>query len=719
MTNHKYEMTISLNVLNHLGLNLYSNIPAVLSEVVANSYDADATRVDVSIDAHTGTVTIRDDGHGMTRAQVNDRFLNVGYERRSDAATRQSPKGRAVMGRKGIGKLSLFSVANEVEVYTARDGERSALRMTIAGIKSALNDPSGEPYHPDELDEGVIDFSDGTTIVLRSLKKGLSKTASGLRTRLARRFSVLGEEQGFQLFIGTSEVTIEDRDYFHKLEYVWIHGDEAYASAIADRCKNATAFPKGVVSIVPVAFANNDEGVAGGVDAVADPGGEEPELPSFSISGWIGTAKSVSALRDVDTKDNLNKVSLVMRGKLAHEDLLEEFNENGLYASYLIGEIRADFLDDDDQDDIATSSRQRIIEDDPRYAGLMKWLRGEISRIGAHWLDLRNQQGRDTALDNPLIAEWFKSLGKNTKKKAERLFGKINQLTIDDPKERNELFAQAVLGFENLRYRDNLDSLDDLDPEDLQKFVKIFGDISDIQAAMYHQTVQQRLEVINKLMENVEANVLEKVLQKQLFENLWLLDPGWERATDRSVEERVSVAFADVESKLSDEEKKSRIDIRYRRTGGINVIVELKRADVRVDTNKLIAQVEKYRRALRVYLRGAGISESIETVCVLGSEPTDWADMDSRQENQNVLKAKNIRVVQYEQLLTDAQAAYRDYLDAQADVGRIQTLVMELAAQVDPDDRVEDALDQPSETAQRVDVSTANLSDVANVPAVV
>ena len=42
----KYQMTINLNVLNHLGINLYSNVPAVLSEVVANAWDADATNVD-------------------------------------------------------------------------------------------------------------------------------------------------------------------------------------------------------------------------------------------------------------------------------------------------------------------------------------------------------------------------------------------------------------------------------------------------------------------------------------------------------------------------------------------------------------------------------------------------------------------------------------------------------------------------------------------------
>jgi len=45
MAAHEYELSIDLNALNHLGINLYSNVPAVISEVVANSWDADAENV--------------------------------------------------------------------------------------------------------------------------------------------------------------------------------------------------------------------------------------------------------------------------------------------------------------------------------------------------------------------------------------------------------------------------------------------------------------------------------------------------------------------------------------------------------------------------------------------------------------------------------------------------------------------------------------------------
>ena len=56
----KYQMTINFNILNHLGINLYSNVPAVLSEIVANSWDADATKVDIEME--NGKITITDNG---------------------------------------------------------------------------------------------------------------------------------------------------------------------------------------------------------------------------------------------------------------------------------------------------------------------------------------------------------------------------------------------------------------------------------------------------------------------------------------------------------------------------------------------------------------------------------------------------------------------------------------------------------------------------------
>ena len=102
---NRYQMTISLNVLNHLGLSLYSNTPAVLAEVIANAWDADATEVHVDFDRFDNTITVTDNGVGMDEADINTKYLYVGYQKRdSTKAPLKTRAGRLPMGRKGIGK---------------------------------------------------------------------------------------------------------------------------------------------------------------------------------------------------------------------------------------------------------------------------------------------------------------------------------------------------------------------------------------------------------------------------------------------------------------------------------------------------------------------------------------------------------------------------------------------------------------------------------------
>ena len=111
-----YEMTVDLNVLDHLADGLYSSVAAALTEAVANSWDADAETVHIVINIEEDNITILDDGIGMNTKAVNERYLRVGYRRRDESDT--SLANRPVMGRKGIGKLSLFSIADRINVHT-------------------------------------------------------------------------------------------------------------------------------------------------------------------------------------------------------------------------------------------------------------------------------------------------------------------------------------------------------------------------------------------------------------------------------------------------------------------------------------------------------------------------------------------------------------------------------------------------------------------------
>src|SRR6185312_1074605 len=185
MAVHDYELSIDLNALNHLGINLYSNVPAVISEVVANSWDADAENVWIAIDKNQGEITITDDGQGMCKDDINRRYLKVGYRKR-DELTHTPLLRRHVMGRKGIGKLSLFSIADTIEVRSAKpvSGKLSLNGFEMNGPQIAKVIEQGNPgvkYYPTPIKPATITITKGTEITLRDLKKDVSQSKMFLR----------------------------------------------------------------------------------------------------------------------------------------------------------------------------------------------------------------------------------------------------------------------------------------------------------------------------------------------------------------------------------------------------------------------------------------------------------------------------------------------------------------------------------------------------------
>ena len=634
-------MKLSLNVLQHLGLNLYSNVPAVLSEIVANAWDADAATVRIKLDKALSHIIIEDDGIGMSRNDVIDRFLFVGYQRRTEQPG-ATHRGRSPMGRKGIGKLSLFSIANEIVVETASDGQATALRMRLDAVRQAIDTQKGE-YQPEELSSTNVGFERGTRITLRELRKRQTiSTAEGLRKRLARRFSIIGPSHGFSITVNDSEVTARDRGYHHALQYIWTYGDQ---SKVTSLCKELDEKPK---HREPTFTASNGE--------------------KLKVDGWLGTVHESKQLRD-EHGENLNRIAVFVRGKMAQEDLLGDFTERGIYASYLLGELRVDGLDTatgsdaDHDEDSATSSRQRIVEDDPRYVALKKFVGDELKHIQQKWSELRVQAGARTAMEIPEIKDWIENLPRDVSRKAKSWLGRLNRLNVGDVGEQRQLLRQAVLGFEFHHRNRNLENLESISDENIEAVIRMFHDLDILETTLYGQIVQQRIAVIRHLQNKVDKNAKERVIQKYIFDHLWLLDPSWER-TEASVvmEARVGTLFSEVNADLSSEEKNARLDIKYRKTAGKHVIVELKRPDRRVSVFDLSKQIEKYRSGMLKILEEMNRREPVEFVCLLGRAPIEWENPGGQTTVEQTLNGVNARYVSYDELLQNAFQAYSDYL---------------------------------------------------------
>ena len=146
------------HIVQDLGLNLYTTLPRVLAEFVANAHDADSPEVDVRMDfeairaarealraegdteseplaerelqSHLA-LTITDNGHGMSREEVQERFLIAGRRRREEEGTERSPGRRILMGRKGLGKLAGFGVGKRMVVTTRREEDDYATRIEL------------------------------------------------------------------------------------------------------------------------------------------------------------------------------------------------------------------------------------------------------------------------------------------------------------------------------------------------------------------------------------------------------------------------------------------------------------------------------------------------------------------------------------------------------------------------------------------------------------
>ncbi len=661
----KYKMNISNTVLYHLGINLYSNIPAVLSEVVANSWDADATNVYVEIERDQ--ITITDDGQGMTLNDINKKYLLVGYPRRIHNEAVTDRYKRKVMGRKGIGKLSLFSIAETVKVETLKDGEKNGFVMSKQKIDNHISEKNEQPYEPESLSQPEIELTEnGTRIVLTNLKKRISKAHSNyLRKRIARRFSIIGTEANFNVFVDGSPVEITDRDYFHKIQFLWHYGDgsEKYINL----CNNLEN-PK------------HTEKRDGTIEVTDE---DNIESLTDSIKGWIGTVRKPKELTDGDEgiNENLNKIVIMVRGKLAQENILDDFRQSGFYTKYLIGEIHADFLDMDNLDDIATTSRQEIIKDNPRYDALKTWIKKELFHIRDQWDEWRSEKVKNDVEQIPAIKEWLDELKPKERKQAESLFSKIGKVHLDNDENRNQLYIHTALAFENLLYKKSLDQLDKISIETLPTFLEILGNFDDFEASLYYQIIQKRLRIISALKDKVEDNAVEKTIQKFLYEHLWLLDPSWDRATETPyMEQTVKKEFEDIDAKeiLTDPELNGRYDIKYKMTAGKHVIIELKRANRKLDQYDLLRQVEKYGEALRKIVRATGKNEPVEIVCLVGQELVQWSDAEQRERSKKTMEQQNVRVVLYHELIEDAYRTYNSFLELRHEHGKVYRLIKNL-----------------------------------------
>jgi hypothetical protein len=177
------QFTVDTHLFRELGALLVGRDSTALVELLKNAYDADATIVRVDgqklDEPGKGTITVADNGTGMTLDRLHNAFLRIA-SRAKDIAIPASPRlHRRFTGSKGIGRLAAHKLAQILEIESIAtdpttnkvlEGFRAVIDWNAIESVETLTDipPRSvqiERFSPRATARG------GTTIILRKLRR--------------------------------------------------------------------------------------------------------------------------------------------------------------------------------------------------------------------------------------------------------------------------------------------------------------------------------------------------------------------------------------------------------------------------------------------------------------------------------------------------------------------------------------------------------------------
>lgn len=377
MENKEFTFELSLSILNHLGRNLYRNFVTVLGEAISNSWDADANNVWIYIDKDNQKFVIKDDGEGMTADDFQDKFLTVGYSKRTDNGMLSLISKRPYIGAKGIGKLALLSCSQKVSIISKTiDTEYTGGVIDNTGLTKAIDDNLKPKEYPlEEIDLSIFSgflegHKKGTVIVFEKLNEDIKNTIPYLKKLIALYFRFSLVDSSFKIFVNNDEVKLDDlKDFSENTEFIWNINkiEDPYIKTLT-KLKNE-----------PLVINN-----------------------ALNFKGFIATVEKPRNLKISGTEEKVG-VDLFVNGRLRERDILKhlpDFSTRHI-ASYLYGQIHFDELEEEGYDRF-TSSREGVVSGDLKYASLTKVLKEEIlNTIGDKWDELRLDRGEDGDDENP------------------------------------------------------------------------------------------------------------------------------------------------------------------------------------------------------------------------------------------------------------------------------------------------------------------------------
>ncbi len=224
------EFRISAELKNIIGQDLIVNDQVAIFELVKNSYDAHATRVDIIFAENK--ITIKDNGKGMSLDDLKNKWLFVAYSAKKDKQEDEELKSddrykdyrnkidlkRGFAGAKGIGRFSADKIGENLKLITKNVKASSAHQLNV-NWKDFENDSQKEfikigVKHTPLPSSDYQDLSHGVILEISNLKSKWDddkiETLKKSLSKLINPLEINPQSNNFQIYITTQNSNVSE-----------------------------------------------------------------------------------------------------------------------------------------------------------------------------------------------------------------------------------------------------------------------------------------------------------------------------------------------------------------------------------------------------------------------------------------------------------------------------------------------------------------------------
>lgn len=620
-TERLLELTFAGRLIDLLGQQMYGGAVPSVAELVANAWDADAKKVEITIPEKVqdlnAEIIVRDYGSGMTFEELNKFYLYVGYERRERGE--RTAGGRLVMGRKGIGKLAGFGIAENIIVTSIKAGHLVELQLNYKELRG-LATTANHKFAP--LRDESTSEPDGVKITFQKLTLSRNINHDAFRLSMARRFA-LGIDS---MEISVNGVPIKKEDLVFEHRY-------------------------------------------------PEDGWTKENVEGFGeIEYWFGFLNNT--IQDAE----LRGASIFARERVAQFTPFF-FNLTGgingqVALEYLTGQVKADILDDD-IDYIATD-RQTVNWQFGNASFLEEWGKKKIKALCADWKKRHEQKNINRFQHS--MGEYFSRIDNlssiEEKKDLTTALSKIASIERINDDDFKVIANSMIAGVERESVKKIIQRINTASDEALPELFEAIKEWDIISAVSTAEIVFGRIKIIDQFKKHIDDRLPEKAgggkLDMQTFikDYPWLLghryeqllpaDFHHEKGVDKWIEE--ILIESNREYSVADSKDGRRFDLLCIKNDWLIIVLELMRPGIPEDYDHVM-RLNRYVTRIQSHINENTTSEAFKGKTVYGLLIADYPSKDPSLGTTKIALKTTLESITWDGLLTGVKENYSEYYE--------------------------------------------------------